>query len=53
MAGSEPETVLERLTRQGFKLFEIGERELRPVVELSRLIDELSGTRFTNLFAKR
>jgi FkbM family methyltransferase len=53
MAGCEPGELLKGLSNQGFQLFEVGEREYRPVSDFSRLIEHLSGNRFSNLLAKR
>ncbi len=52
-AGFEPSELLETLSNQGFKLFEVGSRPLGPVSNFSRLIKRLPGGRFTNLLARR
>jgi FkbM family methyltransferase len=53
MAGCEPGELLRDLSKQGFRLFEVGEREDSPVSDFSSLIGRLRGSRFTSLFAKR
>jgi hypothetical protein len=54
MAGTEPRELLDRLRRQGLRLFELtGGGSVRPIEDDQRLVERLKGRQYANIVAAR